>query len=195
LPTALVTGSPERVPEIAIALKSAGFDILAAGAMSPEEAPDLEASSVDCYVQLPVDLPLPPGGALRHARDLIAYEMLARFDSAARFLPLLAPGATVVLVTDGPEPETYPPRSADSDRKAMRTLIGVLAESILEDCRHAGVRTTVVGEDRASEEIAGLAGHRPSEPLPWWVYANVDPDLDYADWRSSILCLASLRDT
>ena len=32
MPTALVTGSPERVPEIAIALKSAGFDILAAGA-------------------------------------------------------------------------------------------------------------------------------------------------------------------
>jgi hypothetical protein len=195
LPTALVTGSPERVPEIAIALKSAGFDILAAGAMSPEEAPDLEASSVDCYVQLPVDLPLPPGGALRRARDVIAYEMLARFDSAARFLPLLAPGAIVVLVTDGPEPESYPPRSADGDRKAVRTLIGVLAESILRDCGQAGVRATVVGEDRAPEEIASLASHRPPEPLPWWVYASVDPDLDFADWRNSILCLASLRDT
>ncbi|MDQ1504968.1 MAG: hypothetical protein QOD57_2695 [Actinomycetota bacterium] len=195
MPTALVTGSPERVPEIAIALKSAGFDILAAGAMSPEDAPDLEANSVDCYVQLPVDLPLPPGGALRRAWDVIAYEMVARFDSAARFLPLLAPGATVVLVTGSPEPESYPPRSADRDRKAVRTLIGVLAESILQDCRQAGVRATVVGEDRAQEEIAGLARHLPPEPLPWWVYADVDPDLDYADWRNSIFCLTSLQDT
>jgi hypothetical protein len=77
----------------------------------------------------------------------------------------------------------------------VRTLIGVLAESILRDCGQAGVRATVVGEDRAREQIAGLAGHRPPEPLPWWVYADVDPDLDYADWRNSILCLASLRDT
>ena len=58
MPTALVTGSPERVPDITIALKSAGFDILAAGAMSPDEAPDLEPGSVDCYVQLPVDGPV-----------------------------------------------------------------------------------------------------------------------------------------
>ena len=94
MPTALVTGSPERVPDIAIALKSAGFDILAAGAMSPDEAPDLEANSVDCYVQLPVDGPLPSGGALQRTRDVIAHELLSRFDTAARFLPLLARSAS-----------------------------------------------------------------------------------------------------
>src|SRR5947199_403340 len=96
LPTALVTGSPERVPDIAIALKSAGFDILA-------------------------------------------------------------------------------------------------AEAILRDCGRTGVRATVVGEHRAPEEIAALASHRPPEPLPWWLYASVDPDLDFADWRNSVLCLASMR--
>jgi hypothetical protein len=193
LPTALVTGSPDRVPEIAIALKSAGFDILAAGAMTPEEAPDLEASSVDCYVQLPGGTPPVGGGALRRTRDVIAHEILARFDSAARFLPLLAPGATVMLVTDCPEPGGYPPGSPGCDLKAIRALVGVLAEAILGDCGPAGVRTPVVGEDRASEEIAALASHRPPEPLPWWLYASVDPDLDFADWRNSILCLASLR--
>jgi hypothetical protein len=57
------------------------------------------------------------------------------------------------------------------------------------------VRTAVVAEDRASEEIAALASHRPPEPLPWWLYASVDPDLDFADWRNSVLCLASLRET
>src|SRR5207244_2499546 len=116
LPTALVTGSPDRVPDITIALKSAGFDILSAGTMSPVDVPDLEANSVDCYVQLPADPSLAGGGALRRTRDVIAHEMLSRFDAAA------------------------------------------------------------------------------PEPLPGWPYASVDPDLDFADWRNSILCLASLRE-
>jgi hypothetical protein len=194
LPTALVTGSPERVPDITIALKSAGFDILSAGAMSPEDVPDLEPNSVDCYVQLPVDPPTPGGGALRRTRDVIAHEMASRFDAAAQFLPLLAPSATVLLVTEGTNDVGDSAGRGDPDQKAVRTLVGVLAEAILRDCGRSGVRTAVVAEDRASLEIAALSSRRPPEPLPWWLYASVDPDLDFADWRNSILCLASLRD-
>jgi hypothetical protein len=105
LATALVTGSPERVPDITIALKSAGFEILAAGEISP--------------------------------------------GTAAEFLPLLAPTATVLVVAEAAEPV---------------------------------------------EEIAPPAGRRPPEPLPWWHYASIDPDLDFADWRNTILCLTSSRD-
>jgi len=105
LPAAVVTGSPDLVPDITIALKSAGFEILAAGEISPA--------------------------------------------TAAEFLPLLAPTATVLVVTEAPEP---------------------------------------VGG------IAAPAGQRPPEPLPWWHYAGVDPDLAFADWRNSILCLTSLPD-
>ena len=103
--TALITGSPEQVPDITIALKSAGFEILAAGEISP--------------------------------------------GTAAEFLPLLAPTATVLVVTESPE---------------------------------------------RIEEIAARANHRPPEPLPWWHYASIDPDLDFADWRNTILCLTSQRD-
>jgi hypothetical protein len=193
LPTALVTGSLERVPDIAIALKSAGFDILAAGPMTPDDASHLEAKSVDCYVQLPGDPPRPAGGALCRTRDVITHEMLARFDTAARLLPLLAPSATVLLVTEGPDPSDLASGSTELDQKALQALVGVLSEAILRDCGQAGVRTAVVGEDRATVEIAALASHRPPEPLPWWLYASVDPDLDFADWRASVLCLASLR--
>ena len=194
MPTALVTGSPDRVPDITIALKSAGFDILSSGAISAEDVPDLEASSVDCYVQLPVDPPSPGGGALRRTRDVIAHEMLSRFDAAAEFLPLLAPSATILLVTEGTDGIDESAGRSEPDRKAVRTLVGVLAEAILRDCGRSGVRTAVIAEDRATHEIAALASHRPPEPLPWWLYASVDPDLDFADWRNSILCLASLRD-
>ncbi len=193
MPTALVTGSPERVPDIAIALKSAGFDILAAGSISADDTPDLEANSVDCYVQLPADLGHPTGGALRRTCDVITHEILTRFDTVARLLPLLAPSATVVLVTEGPDPGEPSTGAPDPDQKALQTLVSVLAEAILRDCGRSRIRATVVGEDRAPEEIAALAGHGPPEPLPWWLYAGVDPDLDFADWRTSILCLTSLR--
>lgn len=194
MPNALVTGSPERVSDIAIALKTAGFDILSAGAISPEDVPDLEASSVDCYVQMPMDPPVSGGGALRRARDVIAHEMVSRFDAAAQLLPLLSPTATVLLVTEGSDVVEESAGRVGPDQKAVRTIVGVLAEAILRDCGRSGVRTSVVAEDRAPYEIAALASHRPPEPLPWWLYASVDPELDFADWRNSILCLASLRD-
>jgi hypothetical protein len=180
------------VPDITIALKSAGYDILAAGITSPGDAPDIAPGSVDCYVQLPVEVPQPGGGLLRRTRGLIAHELLARFDTAARFLPLLAPTATVMLVTEGPDPVEHPSASADPDRKAVRTLTGVLAEAICRDGGRAGLRASVVAGDRAVQEIAALATHQPPQPRPWWLYADVDDDLAFADWRASILCLASL---
>jgi hypothetical protein len=221
LPTALVTGAPERVPDIVIALKSAGFDILAAGVMSPEDAPDIEPGSVDCWVQIPVDGPspdgpAPDGGTLRRTRAVIAHELAARFDTAARFLPLLAAGAAVVLVAEGPDPDPGSAAgrssadpgsaagrssadpgsaggrsSADPDQQARRALVGLLAEAIQRDCGRTGVRCSVIGEDRATDGIAALAAHRPPQAPPWWRYVDVDPDLDFADWRNSVLCLAS----
>ena len=193
MPTAVVTGSPERVPDITVALKTAGFDILAAGAISADDVPDLEAGSVDCYIQLPTDGPLPATGALRRTRQVIAHEVLGRFDSAVHFLPLLAPSASVVLVTGGPDPEDVMTGTAHPELKALRTLVGLLGEAFLSDCGPAGIRATVVGEDRTPEEIADLARHRLPERLPWWLYAGVDPDLAFADWRNSMLCLASLQ--
>ena len=191
MPTALVTGSPDRLPEITIALKSAGYDILAAGVTSPEDAPDIAANSVDCYVQLPSDTPEFGDGALRRTREVVAHELTARFDTAARFLPLLAAGATVMLVTEGADPVDDPAAGTDPDHRTARTLAGVLAEAIVRDGGRAGIRTSVVAEHRAVHEIAALADRRPPEPSPWWRYATVDDDLAFADWRASILCLAT----
>ena len=190
MPTALVTGLPDQVPDITVALKSAGFDILAAGVESPDDAPDLAEGSIDCYVQLPADGPRPAGGALQRTRDLIAHGLAARFDAAMRFLPLLAPGAVVVLVTESPDGEPGRLRPAGLDLTAQRRLVELLASAILQDQGSAGVRATVVDEERALEEIAALA-LSPAEALPWWHYADVDPELGFADWRDAVLCLTS----
>ena len=192
MPNAVVTGASHRVPDIAIALKSAGFDILAAGAMSADDPVDLEESSVDCYVQLPGDAPWPAGRAVDRTRAMLAHEM-SRFDTVTRFLPLLAPGATVLLVTDDSDHGAANPGSAEPGRTALHTIAGVLAEAIVRDCGRRRIRATVVGGDQTPDEIAAVASHRPPEPLPWWLYADVDPDLGFADWRNSVLCLGSMR--
>jgi len=191
VPTAMVTGSPERVPDIAIALKSEGFDILAAGAEAPVNGPGgLTPGSVDCYVQLPGSSLHPDRSAVAQARAVIADELLARFDAAARLAPLLAPRATVVLVADGRRGEVETPES-----RALRRLVGVLAEAILRDHGSEGVRATVVDEDRAPDEIAALARGRVLRPgaaaVPWSAYAEVEPGLPFANWRDEVLCLLS----
>ena len=51
MPTAVVTGALERVEDMALALKLAGFEILAA---QPDGQPlPAGLGEVDCYVQLP----------------------------------------------------------------------------------------------------------------------------------------------
>lgn len=167
MPNALVTGAPEWVPHVAIALKSEGFDILSAG----EEAP-LAPGSVDCYVQLPGDVPPSDQPALSRARSVVADDLLARVDVATRLAPYLAPNAVVLLV--GEEP--------------LRWLLEMLAEAIVAEAN--GVQAKVVGGFRPPAEIAALArpnGHHRS----WRSYLDEDPDLGFADWRDEVLCLTS----
>jgi hypothetical protein len=182
LPTALVTGAPERVPDIAVALKSQGFDILAAGREPPVGPHGLAPGSVDCYVQLSDSADPGPDSPIGRARAAIADELLARFDAAARLAPLLAPRATVLLVADEDEPR--------SDTHALRALMGVLAEAILADLGVDGVRATVVDETQPPEEIAALA--RGHQPVAWSSYVDVDPDLPFADWRDELMCITSI---
>lgn len=167
MPNALVTGAPEWVPHVAIALKSEGFDILSAG----DEAP-LVPGSVDCYVQLPGGVPPSDQPALSRARSVVADDLLARVDIATRLAPFLAPHAVVLLV------------GGDS----LRWLLEMLAEAIVSDAR--GVQATVVGDARPPSEIAALArpnGHHRS----WRSYLDEDPDLGFADWRDEVLCITS----
>jgi hypothetical protein len=167
VPTALVTGAPEWVPHVAIALKSEGFDIVAAG----EETP-LVPGSLDCYVQLPGAVPAFDQPALSRARSLVADDLLARVDVAARLAPFLAPHAVVVLVGE----------------ESLRWPLEMLAEAIAAET--SGVRTRVVGGSRPPSEIAALA--RPDGPRrSWRSYLDEAPELGFADWRDEVLCLTS----
>jgi hypothetical protein len=186
VPTALVTGSPDRVPDLTVALESAGFDIVSSGTPSAvaEAAVGIPAGTVDCYVQLPGGLPAEQGN-LGQARAVVAETVLARFDTAARFAPLLAPSASVVLVASDLDRVNGP---VGNRRHALRALLGVLADALRLD--HSARRVRVVVAERSPAEIADIA--RGCEPAA--SYPELGPDLSFADWRAEILSMETAPD-
>lgn len=176
VPTALVTGSPDRVADVAIALKSQGYDILSAGSGVPSVPGGLPPGSVDCYVQLPGGAVSSDAGDVRRPRSLVASELLARFDTTAEVAPLLAPRAMVVLVTDTPP-------------QRPRPLVGLLAEAILADHGRDGVRAKVLQGHLDPTEIA-TAANTPKR-AEGRDLAALEPEMGYTDWRDEIFCLMS----
>jgi peptidoglycan hydrolase-like protein with peptidoglycan-binding domain len=185
----LVTGSAERVSDLAAALENVGFDVVTA---ADEESvatasQSIPAGSVDCYIQLPRQTEVSGPSLVARVRQFLAEGLLTRFETASRVLPLLSPDACVVLVA-GNVPGTATP----DDRHARIDLLRVLARAILAERPGTDVRAVVVGYDRSAEEIAGIALHRGEEG--WRVSAEVralDPELDYADWYREVLSLTA----
>jgi hypothetical protein len=178
MPTALVTGPvDERLSDMSIALKSAGFDVVTAAARAcPIPG---EVSSVDCYVQLPHEPPPHGSDALGWARDVVGRTLLARFDIAAHVAPMLLPEAKVVLVAN-----RAAPRAPSVDAGTLR----LLTMAILADHDRDRVRVAVVEDFRSPAEIARFAY---SEAPTWSEYADMAPDLGFADWRHEITCVQS----
>jgi hypothetical protein len=146
--SAVVTGALERVEDVALALKRAGFEILAA-------QPDVSQipaglGEVDCYVQLPNGTACAVDQAVTRGHATVAHTMLARFDTAAVVAPMLASKATVVLVVDPANGVAAP------DRRLERLLI----EAVIADHGGDDVRVAVIDAARPPEEIAGVARSR-----------------------------------
>lgn len=141
MPSAVVTGPFKRAADMALVLKLAGYEVLIAEPEVVHIPPDVD--EVDCYVQFP-DEASPgvdsPGRA--HVRTLAA-----RFDAAARVAPMLARGATVVLVADPPDVTPAP------EVGLMRLLI----EAIIADHGNDAVRIAVVDGARPNDEIVTIA--------------------------------------
>lgn len=175
MPTALVTGPLERLSDMALALKTAGFEVLAA---EPDlgNLPD-DLAEVDCYVQLPLDAPAAGEDALGWARAIVTRTLVARFDTAAKVASMLAPKARIVLVADPAQ---------DTPAPDMR-LVRILVEAVVADHQRDGVQVAVVDGARPPEEIAAFAR---SQPPSWAAYPAIDPHLGFSDWRHEVICLS-----
>ena len=188
-PSALVTGSAERVAAVADALEEAGFDVVrAAGADAlPGAIAGLAPGSLSCYVQLPRQTEVSGETLVQRVRQFLAEGLLARFDAAAAVLPLLAPDAFVVLVAGNVPGGTTP-----DDRHARIDLLRVLARAILAEPGSEKVDACVLANDRSPAEIATIALNRGDDPNRTSAQvAAIDPDLSYADWQRELLRLTT----
>ena len=127
--SAVVTGPFERVADMALRLKVAGFEVLAAEPDVGQIPPGVD--EVDCYVQLPNDA-LPAGD---HAPKAHGHALTARFR------------ATVVLVADPPDVTPAPD---------MR-LVRLLMEAIIADHGGDDVRIAVIDAARPDADIIAIA--------------------------------------
>ena len=188
-PTALVTGSAERVDAVADALEEAGFQVMrAAGpdALSGAIA-EIGHGSLSCYVQLPRATEVSGESLVQRVRQFLAEGLLARFDAASAVLPLLAPDAFVVLVAGNVPGGTTP-----DDRHARIDLLRVLARAILAEGGSDKVDACVLANDRSPVEIATIALNRGDDPNRTTAQvAAIDPGLSYADWHRELLHLTT----
>jgi hypothetical protein len=187
--TALVTGAPARIDDVAAALEQAGYKVTRV----PESGDvagvcaGMEPGSLDCYVQLPKETRVDAPGLIGRVRQFLAEGLLSRFEQAATVVPCLAKDGCVVLVAGN-----LPGAATPDDRCARIDLLRVLARAVLAECEGSDVRAVVVATDRSPAEIAELArrrgdraGRKAAE------VAALPGDLNYADWQREYLSLTS----
>ena len=190
--TVLLSGSDERVAEVAAVLRSSGAEVLAvedpqllAGVLA-----DLRPGALTGYVQLPVRLAVEGGSVVRRVRGFLEGGLLSRFDAAQAVLPLLADDARVVLVAGN---TTTDGRDLPDDRAARLALLEVLAHAVRADVSASRVRVTVL-DQRSPAEIADVA-LREVAPLPAEVadLRRREGELSYDDWRTEVLGMATVE--
>ncbi|MGH3687844.1 MAG: hypothetical protein ACRDQY_22270 [Pseudonocardiaceae bacterium] len=184
----LLSGSADRVQRLAHLLKAAGSDpviITDPAALPGEPASD----GVDFYIQLPITIHPDGHTAVARVGSFLSAGLLARFTAVDRVLPVLAPGATVVLVSGNISDET----SLPDDQHSRLALLHLLAHATRAELATRHVEVKVVSGQRSDQEIVHyvLGGHDETHP-------HGDPQerasaaAAYQDWRAEVMGLVGL---
>ena len=186
--TALVTGSPTRVDDVAAALEQAGFSVIRVP--GPEDlgaaCAGIEPGTLACYVQLPKETKVDSPSLIGRVRQFLAEGLLARFEAAATVVPLMTKDGCVVLVAGN-----LPGAATPDDRHARIDLLRVLARAVLAECDGNDVRAVVVGNDRSAADIADLVLRRGDEASRKAAEVAAIGDMNYADWQREFLSLTT----
>ena len=188
MPNALITGSSACASGVVAALRRSGFEPLCAdSAMNlVQVCASVPPKSLDCYVQFPDDH-VTRTTAVAEASAMVNDRGMARYQAVTTVGPLLAEGATVVLVIGE--------RASDQDRSpelvcAVNGLTRVLARAVREDYDSIGVRVALVEDGHSPTKIASIAARGDEDPAPGLAsYIDVEPALGFAEWRVEVLSL------
>ena len=184
--TVLVTGSEERVHEVAEALRGEGVEVLEAsdpGALAAVVA----GRQIDAYVQLPARTRAQGHSVIRRVRDFLASGLLERFKAVETVLPALSENGAVVLVA-GHLPDVA---STPDDQQARVALLRVLGRAVQAESAPTRIRVSVLGHDASSMQVVECAlGREPARSSDSTDVAVAPTEVRYEDWRAEIIGLA-----
>jgi hypothetical protein len=184
----LLSGSADRAQRLAELLRDAGADPVII--TDPTALPGEPGSDgVDFYIQLPITIHPDGDTAVARVGSFLSVGLLARFRAVDRVLPVLAPGATVVLVS-GNTPDEM---SLPDDQHSRLALLHLLAHAARAELATKHVEVKVVSSRRSDQEIVhyALGGGDDAQPHPD-LQDRAKAATDYQDWRTEVMGLVGI---
>jgi hypothetical protein len=184
----LLSGSTERAQRLSELLKDAGADplIITDLAALPGEA---GIDALDFYIQLPVTIHPDGDTAVARVGSFLSAGLLARFSAVDRVLPVLAPGATVVLVS-GNTPDEL---SLPDDQQSRLALLHLLAHATRAELATRHVEVKVVSSQRSDQEIVHYAlGGEDDAQIQRNPQERSGAAAAYQDWRTEVMGLVGI---
>jgi hypothetical protein len=190
--TIVVTGAAERVAAVSAALRDAGAKVTAVDDLSKldEAVAGVAPGTLDCYVQLPVNVAPRGDAVIERVRNFLEDGLLARFAAASTMLPAVSDKGRVVLVGGNTPVEA----SAPDDQSARLALLDVLAHAIQADrsATRIGVGVRVLPHDDSAEHIAAVAlGAEPTREQALAELRARGPEMSFVDWRIEVMGLVN----
>ena len=187
--TGLLSGSADRAHRLSELLRDAGADpvVITDPATLPGEA---GSDSVDFYIQLPVTIHPEGDTAVARVGSFLTAGLLARFRAVDRVVPVLAPGARVVLVS-GNTPDEM---SLPDDQHSRLALLHLLAHAARAELATKHVDVKVVSSQRSDQEIVhyALGGGDEAQPHPD-MQDRASAATAYQDWRTEVMGLVGIE--
>jgi hypothetical protein len=184
----LLSGSADRAERISRLLRDAGADpmVVTDPAALPAEP---GGDGLDFYVQLPVTIHPDGDTAVARVGSFLSAGLLARFSAVDRVLPVLAPGATVVLVSGNTPDEA----SLPDDQHSRLALLHLLAHAARAELATKHVEVKVISSQRSDQEIVhyALGGGEDSPPHPD-LQDRARAATAYQDWRTEVMGLVGI---
>lgn len=185
--TAVVTGSPARVDDVAQAIARRGVTALRIdrGDEPARAGAAVAEASVDHCVQLPGDVPSPSSTKTSALAALFGRGLMGRFGEVDVLLPKLAPGCAVVLVAG---------ETVDDLSSLISACSDVPARDAGRRNRDRLVAVGRAGHRRAPPPVSGPDRRYRAGLRPQWAELverapDVEPDMSCDDWR--LACLSA----
>ena len=184
--TVAVTGAAEQVAAVSSDLRKAGAEVIAVddlGALGAAVA-GLAPGSLDCYVQLPVQVAPRGNAVIDRVRNFLEEDgLLAWFTAASTILPALSDDGRVILVGGNTPGEA----SAPDDQSARLALLDVLAHAIQADKSTTRIRIRRLPNTESAEQIASVAlGGEPTREEALADLQAREPKMSFDDLRIEV---------